>query len=459
MSDFIDYETYWNNMISQIKTKIGEQSYNNWFSKGSVFFKNNKIIFSVPSQTVERYINENYLGIMQKKLQDMSGTNVSLKINIDENLKTVLKRGNSSELTKTEIMPTKKKKNQWEQLRKDFTFENYVVGDCNDFAVNASSAVAKNPGKFLHYNPLLIYGGVGLGKTHLMQAIGNLIADSSENLKIIYTTAENFTNEFISSFHEREKNTSFKNKYRKTDLLLIDDIHFLEKKEACQEELFNTFEALRNSQKQMVFTCDRPVKDLKYISERLSTRLQNGIAVDLQMPQYEMRIAILQKKQNEFNISIPNDVLDFIANNISTNTRDLVSALNKLVAYSQLIHKNITLSIAKEQLKDMMISPKQSNITIDIIIQTVANHFSISINDIKSKKRNKNIVYPRQIAMYITRNLTEFSTTEIAQSFGGKDHTSVLHSCKEVEKRKRADPAEDGLIQGLIKTIKEQNIK
>jgi len=461
MSKLADYEMFWNDTISQLKTQIGEQTFERWISKGNVSFKNNEIIFSVPSLTIQRFISENYIEKIQNKFQELSGENINLKINIDNNIKPEPKTnaGSNGNPAKNETKPTlSRKKEQWIPLEKDFTFESYVVGDCNNFAVNASLAVAKNPGKYPSYNPLLIYGGVGLGKTHLMQAVGNFVVTNFEYPKIIYTTAENFTNEFTTSI-QNKTTTAFKHKYRKADLLLIDDIHFLENKEATQEELFNTFEELRASQKQMVFTCDRPVNQLKSISKRLSTRLQNGIAVDLQMPQYEMRIAILQKKQSESNISIPRDVLDLIANNISTNTRDLVSALNQLVSFSQLVHENITLAIAKEKLKDMLISPKQTNVTIDIIIQTVANHFSISINDIRSKKRNKNIVYPRQLAMYITRTITEFSTTEIAQSFGGKDHSSVIYSCKEVEKRKKVDPAEEGLIEGLIRTIKEQSIK
>ncbi|MGL4983054.1 MAG: chromosomal replication initiator protein DnaA, partial [Treponemataceae bacterium] len=314
-----------------------------------------------------------------------------------------------------------------------------------------SIAVSKNPGKA--YNPLLIYGGVGLGKTHLMQSIGNL-AYNEDKKKIIYVTAETFTNEFIESVRT-QTTTKFKNKYRNADFLLIDDIHFLQKKPETQEELFHTFNALYDSYKQLVFTCDRPVSELKDMSDRLRSRFERGLNVDLQPPNFETRKAILKSKTKLHNIAIPDEVIDLIAQKIETNVRDLEACLTKLVAYADLIHKDITLEIAQHQLRDAFGSPKQGNITIEDIQKVVSNHYNISYNDLKGKGRKKNIVFPRQLAMYITREITEYSTTEIGSDFGGRDHTTVIHSCSKIEDASKLDSSLYSLIQNLIKKVKD----
>ncbi|MFW5710836.1 MAG: chromosomal replication initiator protein DnaA [Spirochaetia bacterium] len=342
------------------------------------------------------------------------------------------------------------------ELRIDYTFENFVVGDNNSFAANACIAISKNPGTA--YNPCLIYGGVGLGKTHLIQSIGNFVHNNYEKTRVVYVTAETFTNEFIQSIRDG-KNHQFKNRYRNVDVLLIDDIHFLQSKDQTQEELFHTFNALYDSNKQMVFTCDRPVSELKHLTDRLRSRFERGLNVDLQPPNYETRYAILKRKTEEKRAAIDEQVIELISKNITTNVRDLEAALTKLIAYSDILNKKITVDIAQEQLKDVFSSPKQSNITIEIIQRAVADYFNLSPYDLRGKKRTKAIAFPRQIAMYITREITEFSTTEVGLEFGGRDHTTVMHACQRIESRMQTDPYLEPTIQRLIRQIKEYGTK
>ena len=342
------------------------------------------------------------------------------------------------------------------ELRIDYSFENFVVGENNSFAANACIAISKNPGTA--YNPCLIYGGVGLGKTHLIQSIGNFIHNNYEKTRVVYVTAETFTNEFIQSIRDG-KNHQFKNRYRNVDVLLIDDIHFLQSKDQTQEELFHTFNALYDSNKQMVFTCDRPVSELKHLTDRLRSRFERGLNVDLQPPNYETRYAILKRKTEEKRAAIDEEVIELISKNITTNVRDLEAALTKLIAYSDILNKKITVDIAQEQLKDVFSSPKQSNITIEIIQRAVADYFNLSPYDLRGKKRTKAIAFPRQIAMYITREITEFSTTEVGLEFGGRDHTTVMHACQRIESRMQTDSYLEPNIQRLIRQIKEYGTK
>ncbi len=351
---------------------------------------------------------------------------------------------------KQQDFPTEK---QHPMLRADYSFRTFVEGDNNSFAYNAAIAVGKNPGH--SYNPFLIYGGVGLGKTHLMQAIGNLVYGERGG-KVIYITAETFTNEFIQSLQAKDKSsTEFKKKYRSADVLLIDDIHFLQNKKGVQEELFYTFEALYGAYKQMVFTCDRPLTDMKGFNDRLLSRFTKGLNVDLQPPSYETRCAILNKKLENRDTHIPQEVIELIARNVETNVRDLEASLTKLIAYEELVNKPITMEIAQQQLKDTFYSSKQSNFSVEQIQKIVAEYWNISYIDLKSKKRTQKIAFPRQVAMYIAREITEYSTTELGMEFGGRDHTTVMHSCQKIEEKIKSDPTMDTIIQSLIRKIRE----
>ena len=312
-------------------------------------------------------------------------------------------------------------------------------------------AVAKNPGRA--YNPLLIYGGVGLGKTHLMCAIGNHCLANGDK-KVIYVTAEDFTNEFVESIGAKNPQ-KFKNKYRNADVLLIDDIHFFQNKDGTQEELFHTFNALYDSFKQIVFTCDRPVSELKNLADRLRSRFERGLNVDLSLPSYETRRAILEKKLVSMGMQISSDVIDYIAQNVASNVRDLESALTKIIAYTELVGKEVTLEIAQQELRDKINIQQNTNIGAETIIKVVADYYGLSVKDIKGPKRSKNVMLPRQIAMYIVSELTEYSTTEIGGEFGGRDHTTVMHSVKKMADSIKVDSGLDSTIQILIKNVKE----
>ena len=339
------------------------------------------------------------------------------------------------------------------QLREDYTFENFIPGDNSNLAYNVCLDAAKNPGR--KWNPILIYGGVGLGKTHLMQSIGNYIyKERGSSVKLCCVSAESFTNEFIASLHDQTA-SKFKNKYRKLDVLLIDDIHFLQDKEGTQEELFHTFNALFDNHSQLVFTCDRPIAELKNITDRLKSRFSLGMNVDIQMPNYETRRAILTQKLHNMGKKIPDDVIDYIAKNVQTNVRDLEASLQKMVAYADLLGKNLTVEIAQEQLRDTFSSPLSGTVTIDIIQKVVAEHYNISISDIKGKKRDRKYVIPRQIALYIARQLTEYSLKELGNEFGGKDHSTVMHSLEKVEDALKTDSKLNSIIQLLIRNIKD----
>jgi chromosomal replication initiator protein len=342
---------------------------------------------------------------------------------------------------KRAISAQKNAKNRAESnLNPSYDFSSFVIGDNSAFAYNASLAIAKNPGS--SYNPCLIYGGVGLGKTHLLSSIGNYILDNTPELKVMYVTAEMFTNEFIESIGS-QRTQHFKNKFRKVDVLLIDDIHFLQGKDSTQEELFHTFNNLYDAKKQMVFTCDRPISELKNITDRLSSRFERGLNVDLQPPNYETRMAILKKKLFQKNASMSEEILNYIATNVVTNVRDLESSLTKLVAYSELLDQEVSFEKAKELLGVLPAHAANASqtLSIDTIIKVVGQYFNISSFEIKGKKKNKSIVQPRQIAMYLARDITDFSTTEIGTEFGGRDHTTVMHSYDRVESMMKADEA------------------
>lgn len=451
-----DYSIFWKEAINQIQGEISEQEYIMWFNNMEYESSSeSEIIVSVPSSFYRDQVKQRYLQQIEHTLHDLSGTKITLSFNIKKAQPSEHTVKRAPEKKAAAPIMTKERRTH-PQLRKEYTFDNFVIGENNSFAANAAYAIAKNPGTA--YNPCLVYGGVGLGKTHLVQSIGNSVYQDFESAKIVYVTAENFTNEFIQAI--RDKTThQFKNKYRYVDVLLIDDIHFLQNKTETQEELFHTFNALYDANKQMVFTCDRPVSELKQLSDRLRSRFERGLNVDLQPPNYETRFAILKKKVESSGTFIPEPVIGLICKNVTTNVRDLEAALTKLMAYAELVNKNITLEIAQAQLKDIFSNPNQGNITIDLIQRVTADYFALSHNDLKGKKRTKAIAFPRQVAMYIAREITEYSTTEVGLEFGGRDHTTVMHACQRVENRMRTDPTLEPIIQHLIRQIKETGAK
>ena len=341
-------------------------------------------------------------------------------------------------------------KNQMVNLNPNYTFDTFVIGNNNNLAHAASLAVAETPGQV--YNPLFIYGGVGLGKTHLMQAIAHFIIDNNPTLKVLYVTSETFTNELIDSV-KNQKNSEFREKYRNIDVLLIDDIQFIIGKESTQEEFFHTFNALYQDSKQIVISSDRPPKEMETLTERLRTRFEMGLPVDIQIPTYETKMAILNKKAELGGYEIPYEVKDYVATHIKSSIRELEGALTKLSAFSNLSHKPITVEFAEETLKDLISPDTRREITPELIIDIVAEHFNIKSEDILSQKRNSEIVYPRQIAMYLCRQMTTHTVQALGKCFGNRDHTTVIHGNEKIAKMVISDENTKSTIDILIKKI------
>ncbi|MDR0784719.1 MAG: chromosomal replication initiator protein DnaA [Treponema sp.] len=467
----LNYEFFWKEALNQQLEEIGEQEFNRWFALVEYrSHSDNVVTLGVPSNFYREEVKRRYKNSLEAKLKLISDQDITIEFEIgavtpqikieEETEKQVENPVESIEKPAKPIAkpPVKDKKLLHPNLRLDYNFDSFVIGVNNSFAANAALAITKNPDGAA-YNPLFLYGGVGLGKTHLTQAIGNYLYAHTD-LKIIYTSAENFLNELVDSIGDKKATNAFKNKYRYTDVLLMDDVHFLQgNKGATQEELFHTFNALYDSNKQIVFTCDRPASELKHIPERLISRFGRGLSVDLSPPDYETRCAILKRKAEAKKVSIPDDVIALLSKNISSNVRDLEGAFTKIIAYADLAGKKITVEVAQQQLKDVFASPKQANMSVDVIIKVIAEHYQLSPNDLRGKKRAQKIVVPRQIAMFISHEITEFSTTEIGQTFGGRDHTTVMHSCNKVKEKMQADPKLDATVQKLVGLIKEYTAK
>ncbi len=441
------YKPFWNELISKMRKSISHGEGGVYLDQ--VFYLSEKdgiLTLGTTSQLFKNKIED--MGLKKRiedEISEKSGSKATVRIEVAQ---PDAAESESGAPEKAEIAAAAPKNHP--ALREEFTFSNFVISPKNELAANGALAVSKQPGKA--YNPFLIYGGVGLGKTHLMQAIGNEIYNEFPDKKVMYVTAESFTNEFIAALGQR-KTAAFKNKYRSVDVLLIDDIHFFQGKEAVQEELFNTFNALYEAKKQMVFTCDRHPKELKNLTERIQSRFMSGLQADLKLPEYESRVAILKKKCKQQNIFINDDILGFISSNVTTSVRDLEAALTKIIAYSELIRKEVTLDVAKEQLSYLN-TEKQENLSMDRVIKAVANYFNISSGDIRGKKRTKNIAWPRQVAIYIIDQLGEYSMNEIGNEFG-KDHTTVMYAKKKVEETIKANPILETAIQKIIESVRE----
>lgn len=360
----------------------------------------------------------------------------------------------SSSPTKS-LEPANKPKHSF--LNPRYTFDTFVVGTNNNLAHAASLAVAESPAEV--YNPLFIYGGVGLGKTHLMHSIAHFILDHNPNSKVLYVTSETFTNELIDSIRNRNENSStaeFREKYRNIDVLLVDDIQFIIGKESTQEEFFHTFNTLHESKKQIIISSDKPPKDIETLEERLRSRFEWGLTVDIQQPDYETRMAILKKKEELDSLQIDNEVMKYIATNIKSNIRELEGALTKIVALSRLKNREVNVELAEEALKDLISPNNQKDITPEYIVEIVSEHFNITPSEIISTKKSRNIAYPRQISMYLCRKLTDVSLNDIGKKLGNRDHTTILHGINKIENDIAKDSNLENIINVLSKKINPQ---
>lgn len=335
-------------------------------------------------------------------------------------------------------------------LNPRYTFDSFVVGPSNRFAQAASLAVAEDPARA--YNPLFLYGGVGLGKTHLMQAIAHYVREHHRRMYVVYVSSETFTNDLINALGKRSM-AEFRQKYRNVDLLLIDDIQFVAGKEQTQEEFFHTFNALYEAEKQIVISSDRPPKEIPTLEERLRSRFEWGLTTDIQPPDLETRVAILRKKAADEGITLPNDTYLYIANVIQSNIRELEGALIRVVAYASLQNMPLTPEVAEEALRDIVSATKNRVITIDVIQSVVASHYGVNVNDMKAKKRTRALAFPRQVAMYLARELTDSSLPQIGEEFGGRDHSTVIHACDKIKAESQTDPALSQTLRELTQKI------
>jgi len=459
----LDRESFWNEALDHLRNDLREEEFSGWFSDMKYLRADeNSIVVGIPTAFHRDKVNTYYLGNINSKLKEISGKDLSLKLEVigkeAKNNESAVQETIKKEISSAEkTHKVKQKRGQHPDLRDDFTFDRYIIGENNRFAANAAIATSKNPGK-TKYNPLLIFGGVGMGKTHLMQAIGNYIHENTDN-KVVFVTSVNFLNDYIEGISQNKMNP-FRSKYNhQPDVLLIDDINFFTDKPGVTEQFFHTFVELHGAKKQLIFTCDRPPSELKKFPDRLISRIESGVIVDLQPPRYEERCAILKSTAKNENADISDEVIDFVAKNISSNVRELISAFNLLMNYTELMEKPITLEIAQQRLKVNFYSSRQANLSMDSIIRVTAEYFGLTPNDLKGKKRSQNIVFARQLAMYMGRELMEYSFTEIGQDFGGKDHTTVMYSIDKINARLLKDPSLETTIENLKRSIKEFNTK
>ncbi|NBJ69786.1 MULTISPECIES: chromosomal replication initiator protein DnaA [Clostridia] len=432
----------WTAALEKIEEKISKPSFDTWLknTKAEALDKNTLIV-SAPNEFARDWLENQYTRLISEILTEITGSDIEAKFIIPNT-------GTETEAKETE-KENKANDHPKSMLNAKYTFDTFVIGAGNRFAHAASLAVAEAPAKA--YNPLFIYGGVGLGKTHLMHAIGHYVQDHNPDAKVVYLSSEKFTNEFINAIMDN-KTVNFRNKYRNVDILLIDDIQFIAGKESTQEEFFHTFNALHDDNKQIIISSDRPPKEIPTLEDRLRSRFEWGLITDITPPDLETRIAILTKKAKAEGLDIPNEVMLYIANQIDTNIRELEGALIRIVAYSSLVNQDIDASLAADALKDIIPSNKPKVITIASIQETVGARYSVRLEDFLAKKRTKSIAFPRQIAMYLSREMTDASLPKIGEEFGGRDHTTVIHAHEKISKLMENDTQ----LAKEIEEIKEQ---
>ena len=439
----------WQETLEKLKNELSKPSFETWLSSTRLLtIDGDTLVISVPNEFAKDWLESRYAPMIRSSVQSILGHSINLRfiLSTAENI--------HSEDTAPDvpIPPDIPKPSEpiVNSLNTKYSFDTFVIGNSNRFAHAASLAVAESPAK--SYNPLFIYGGVGLGKTHLMHAIGHHVLQRSPNTKVIYVSSEKFTNELIDSIRD-ENPEEFRNHYRNVDILLIDDIQFLAGKERTQEEFFHTFNALHEANKQIIISSDRPPKEIPTLEDRLRSRFEWGLITDIQAPDLETRIAILRKKAKMENLQVPNEVMVYIADKIRSNIRELEGALIRVMAFASLSSIPITTEVAVEALKDIIPANNTKQITIDIIQESVARYFNLSLNDFKAKKRTRAVAFPRQIAMYLSRQLTDFSLPKIGDEFGGRDHTTVMHAHEKISQALTNDPILEKKINEIIQRI------
>lgn len=441
----MELEQIWEEALKMIEEETSPVSFATWIQPivpcGII---GNKIILQVKESFLKEIIEKRHLPLIRTAIKMVTKNEYDIMITTEEEQKA----GNFHNLAAEKPAENELARN----LNPKYVFDSFVVGNSNRMAHAASLAVAESPAQA--YNPLFLYGNSGLGKTHLMHSIGHFILDRNPQAKVLYVTSETFTNELINSI-QNNKNEEFRNKYRNIDVLMIDDIQFISKKEGTQEEFFHTFNALYESNKQIIISSDRPPKEIKTLEDRLRSRFEWGLIADVQPPDYETRIAILKKKAERDNLTVPDDVMAYIAKNIASNIRELEGALTRIVAFATLTNQDISIALAENSLKDIFSENSATPLTPELIQQVVAEYYNIRVEDIQGSKKPKNIAFPRQVSMYLCRKLLDISLPKIGESFGGRDHTTVIYAISKIEKQLESDEGLQKTVHALEKEIKE----
>ncbi len=442
----------WDEILETVKTEheLSDVSFKTWLKPLTIHSIDDQVVtILVPSQQVGlNYISKKYALPLKVAISELTGSDYDIKFVLPEDIQNVEKEVPVSTNYNTSM--------EMANLNPKYTFDTFVVGSNNKFAHAASLAVAESPGEI--YNPLFLYGGVGLGKTHLMHSVAHFILERNPSTKILYTTSEEFTNELIEAIRNGNNTamTKFREKYRNIDVLLIDDIQFIIGKESTQEEFFHTFNSLHSAKKQIIISSDKPPKDMEILEERFRSRFEWGLIADITLPDYETRMAILHKKEEMDGYDINEEVIKYIANNIKSNIRELEGAINKVMAFAKLEKKEVTLELAEQALKDIISPDEKKVITPDYIISMVAEHFDVTVDDLCGNKRNSKIVTPRQIAMYLCREIISTPLKSIGKCLGNRDHTTIMHGIDKIEKEINNDENLKNTIETLKKKINPQ---
>ena len=451
----ISAEKIWSTAQEHLRVKLSRDTFNMWFAPlRACAVDGHHITVEAPNEFCEVWLKDNYLGLMQDAVAVAAGCKLQVKFNAAHaaTVAAPAPRPTATPVKTKHVEPAHERSSTNGDLlfNPKNTFDTFVVGGNNDFAFAAAKAVAEAPGKA--FNPLFLYGGVGLGKTHLLQAIGQHIAGNKKGSRVAYVSSEKFTNEYIEAI-QNNKLVAFRKKYRQSEVLLIDDIQFLAGKERIQEEFFHTFNALHEAHRQIVLTCDRPASEIQGLEQRLVSRFEWGQTADVQAPDVETRLAILNKKAQIMGVTLPEDVINFLATRIRTNIRRLEGALVRVTSFASLTGKKLTVEVVENLLREILHEEGRQTISIEVIQKKVAEHFDIRLADMTSKRRPENIAFPRQIAMYLSRQMTECSLNTIGEAYGGRDHGTVLHACRLVKDRMEVDANVRQVVHYLEKQL------
>src|SRR5665213_1130186 len=453
----ISAEKIWNTAQEHLRVKLSRDTFNMWFAPlRASAVDGHHLTIEAPNEFCEVWLKDNYLSLMQDAVAIAAGAKLQVKFKVTSGTLPVTSTTPPAPATAAKAKNPAAATERAGPANGDLhfnpknTFDTFVVGANNNFSYAAAKAVAEAPGK--SYNPLFLYGGVGLGKTHLLHAIGQHVSASKKGARFHYVSSEKFTNQYTDGIQNIQL-AKFRKKYRQTDVLLIDDIQFLAGKERIQEEFFHTFNALHESHKQIVLTCDRPASEIQGLENRLVSRFEWGLVTDLQPPDIEMRLAILKKKAQIMNAVLPDDIINFLATRIRTNIRRLEGALIRVASYASLTGKKLTIEVVENLLREILHEEGRQTISIEVIQKRVAEHFDIRLADMTSKRRPENIAFPRQIAMYLSRQLTESSLNTIGEAYGGRGHGTVLHACRLVKDRMEVDSNVRQVVHYLEKQL------